>query len=319
MKKHLIPLLIIVLLGLTGLLLYVSAEMYNMSLFAGSGQVMAETALVVAALVPCLYGPAVALLIPLHRRKGGTPRGYSWLGIAAFCVAMIGLVLTTVGHFTVILADIEPWLFLSWAVGGLLLPFFVSSVAHLKEPVPQKTPEERKQTLKKTMTALLVCLCAVLLTGSGLYLRKMSRPHRMGVRQAETMYQDFQKMIAADYRWESIDRVTYRSAVGKDSDGEEKVLAGEEREAAVRLCREMIRPVAEQEETYMGTVIPSQKAKLLMVYQRADVTVDGETYHVSFSSMTSYPRTGAEEVQVVYTQGKTEHTVTLFWNPEPEE
>ncbi len=49
-----------------------------------------------------------------------------------------------------------------------------------------------------------------------------------------------------------------------------------------------------------------------------DVSMEGETYHVSQCTWTDYTWTGAEEMEIVFTRGETQHTVTLHW-PETEE
>ncbi len=167
------------------------------------------------------------------------------------------------------------------------------------------------------MVALLICLSAALLTGGVLYLHIRSKPHLLNVPRTWAMYERFQRMIADDERWETIDRVTDVSAGEAGSDPEEKELTGEERAAAVRLCRELVRPfTGEWENGFFGWALPDQKARYLRSSPDEDIPVDGATYYVSQCSLTEYSWTGAKEVQVVYTQGETEHTVTLFWEPE---
>lgn len=311
MKKHLIPILIIVLLLLAGLLLVIGALMRM--------EHMNGTALVLAAQVPCLYGPAAALLIPLHRKDRAVPRGYAWLAVAAFMTAVIGLAVIHVGYYVFYMPEIEPWVLLSGVVCGLLLPFFVSSVVHLKEPVPPRTPEERRRTRKRAMTALLVCLGAILLTGGGLYLRKMSQPHTLSVQRKEAMYGRFQELIANDEPWETVDRATHISATEDGSDREERDLTVEERAAMAHLCRELIRSRADREEWYTGTIVPRKRMQYLWVdYQAAaDVIVEGETYQVHHCVLKEY--SDIREVQIEYTQGEMRHAVILYWDSETEE
>ena len=308
MIKHLIPILIVILLALTGLLLYAAASMYDLGNLSSGQSAFAETALAFAALVPCLYGPAAALLIPLHRKDRTVPRGYAWLGVAAFMAAVIGLAVMNVGFYAVYMPDYEPWLLLSWAVWGLLLPFFVSSVAHLRATKPQ-------QTWGKVMTVVLISLGIALLAGGGLFLHAMSKPHLRSDLQERKMYRQFQQIIDLNYSWDTVDGVT--DSVALEGETGERTLAGEERAAMVRLCRELLRPIAQRWDiSYTAFVLPSQRAMRLLVYPKMDVTVDGETCFLSQCSLTEYTWTGAGELKIVFTQGKTEHTVTLFWEPE---
>lgn len=311
MKKHLIPILIIILLGLTGLLLYAAASMYDLGTLSSGQSAFAETALAIATLVPCLYGPAAALLIPLHRKDRAVPRGYAWLGVAAFMAAVIGLAVINAGFYAVYMPEMEAWLLLSWAAWGLLLPFFVSSVAHLKATKPQRT-------WGRVMTAVLVCLGIVLLAGGGLYLHAMSKPHLVSDLQERKMYQQLQEMIDRDYSWDTVDGVTDSTAsVGEAG---ERTLAGEERTATVRLCRELLRPIAQRWDiSHTASVLPGQRAMRLLVFPDMDVTVDGEACHLSQCSLMDYTWTGAGELELVFTQGETLHTVTLYWAAEPEE
>ena len=110
MKKHLIPIFIIILLAMAGLLLYLAAYAYTF--FIGSISNGLE-ALTMIALVPAVYGPAVALLIPLHRKGRTVPRGYAWLGVVAFITAVIGLVVINVGYFAIYMPYTEAWWLLS--------------------------------------------------------------------------------------------------------------------------------------------------------------------------------------------------------------
>ncbi len=311
MKKHLIPILIIFLLLLAGLLLVFGA-MLTVELGRMDG-----TALALAAIMPCFYGPAVALLIPLHRRRAEVPRGYAWLGVVAFSAAVVGFVLTAVAYYGAYMLEIDPWMMFCWAAWGLLLPFFVSSVAHLKELKPEKTPEERRR-MKKRWLDLYVCLGVVLLTGGSLYLHKMREPHLMKEVQERAMYLRFRELSSLDDTWESVDRVTHISAKGDGSDREERVLEGEERAAMVRLCRELIRPVPDREEWYMGTVFPRIRMQYLSVEYPGgvapNVIVDGETYGVLCCVLKEYD--DAREVQVEYIQGEMRHGVILRWEDE---
>lgn len=316
MKKHLIPLLIIVLLGLSGLLLTLGAWM----LFElGDGiDHMAGTALWLAAMMPCFYGPAVALLIPLHRRRAEVPRGYAWLGVVAFSVAVVGFVFTAVAYYGAYMLEIDPWMMFCWAAWGLLLPFFISSVAHLKEPKPEKTPQERRRMKKRWLIVLSACLGVVLLMGGGLVLHKMREPHHMKEAQERAMYLRFRELSSLDDTWKSVDQVTHISAKEDGSDREERVLEGEERAAMVRLCRELIRPVPDREEWYMGTVVPRKRMQYLTVDFPGSVApnmiVDGETYGVLQCVLKEYD--DATEVQVEYTHGETRHAVILWWEDE---
>lgn len=311
MKKHLIPLLIIVLLGLSGLLLTLGAWM----LFElGDGiDHMAGTALWLASMMPCIYGPAVALLIPLHRRKMEVPRGYAWLGVISFAAVVIGVVTTTVGYYAIFLEEIDSWMLLFWSAWGLLLPFFVSSVADLKEPVPEKTPEELRRIRKGRLIALFVCLGVALVTGGGLYLHKKSQPHLLSVSRERSMYERLQRRIAADEPWGTVDQATYISAKGDGSDREERELTGEERAAMALLCRELIRPRTDREEWHHGTVVPRKRMQYLWVdYQAAaDVVVEGETYQVINCVLKEYY--DASELQLEYTQGEMRYAVILRW------
>lgn len=310
MKKHLIPLLILLLLLLAVSLLAIGALMlYELS---DGVDRMAGTVLILAAWALWLYGPAAALLISLQRKDRIVPQAYAWLGVISFAVALIGVGVTTVGYYGFFLEEIEPWMLFFWAVSGLLLPFFVSSVVHLQG----RAPAERRQATGKVMVALLVLISAVLLIGSGLYLHRMSAPHLLNRAREWAMYERFQRLIVDDDPWETVDRVT--DAAG----AEERELTGEERAAAVRLCRELVRPLVHKDEKdtcYFAWVLPDQKAHYLKVSMDGDMTVDGETYNVLQCSMTEYCGIGAEEMQVVYTQGDKEHTVTLFWSSDPEE
>lgn len=313
MKKHLIPLLIIFLLILAGLFLMVGAL-----LLFQLGYDMADTVLGFTYIVPCFYGPAVALLIPLHRRQAEVPRVYAWLGIVAFSVAVVGFVLMAIAYYGAYMLEIDPWMMFCWAAWGLLLPFFVSSVAHLKEAKPEKSPEERRRRKKRWLIVLFACLGVVLLTGGGLYLHKMREPHHMKEAQERAMYLRFRELSSLDDTWVSVDRVTHISAKEDGSDREERVLEGEERAAMVRLCRELIRPVPDREEWYMGTVVPRKRMQYLSVEYPGgvapNVIVDGETYGMLQCVLKEYA--DARELQVEYTQGETRHTVTLRWEDE---
>lgn len=310
MKKHLIPILIVILLALTGLLLYLAAFVYTF--FIGSVSNGLET-LTLIALVPAVYGPAVALLIPLHRKGRTVSRGYAWLGVAAFIAAVIGLVVINVGYYAIYMPDIEAWWLLSWAVWGLLLPFFVSSVAHLKEPVS-------KRTNGKAMAALLVGFAAVLLAGGGLFLHRMSQDHFMEDDQERKMYMQFQERISNDNTWETIDRVTDTVAIEMGSEAKERTLTGEEQVTMTRLCRELLMPLSKTWKlSFFARILPSQRAEYLVAHPEMDITVDGDACYVSQCTWTDYTWTGAEEMEIVFTQGETEHTVTLYWAPDPEE
>ena len=312
MKKHLIPILIIFLLLLAGLLLVLGA-MLTFELGRMDG-----TALALAAIMPCFYGPAVALLIPLHRRRAEVPRGYAWLGVVAFSVAVVGFAFTAVAYYGAYMLEIDPWMMFCWAAWGLLLPFFVSSVAHLKEPKPEKTPEDHRRMKKRWLIVLSVCLGVVLLTGGGLFLHKMREPHHMKEAQERAMYLRFRELSNLDDTWKSVDRVTHISAKEDGSDWEERVLEGEERAAMVRLCRELIRPVPDREEWYMGAVVPRKRMQYLSVEYPGGVApnmiVDGEIYGMLQCVLKEYA--DAREVQVEYIQGETRHAVILRWEDE---
>lgn len=312
MKKHLIPILIIFLLLLAGLLLVLSA------LLTSELGRLDGTALALVAIMPCFYGPAAALLIPLHRRRAEVPRGYAWLGVVAFSVAVVGFVFTAVAYYGAYMLEIDPWMMFCWAAWGLLLPFFVSSVVHLKEPKPEKTPEDRRRMKKRWLIVLSACLGVVLLTGGGLYLHKMREPYHMKEAQERAMYLRFRELRSLDNTWESVDRVTHISAKEGGSDREERVLEGEEQAAMVRLCRELIRPVPDREEWYMGTVAPRKRMQYLSVEypigDASNIVVEGEIYHVVYCKLIEYD--DATEVQVEYTQGETRHAVILWWEDE---
>ena len=110
MKKHLIPLLIIFLMILAGLFLMVGAL-----LLFQLGYDMADTVLGFTYIMPCFYGPAAALLIPLHRRRAEVPRGYAWLGVVAVSVEVVGFVLTAIAYYGAYMLEIDPWMMFCWA------------------------------------------------------------------------------------------------------------------------------------------------------------------------------------------------------------
>lgn len=314
MKKHLIPLLIIFLLILAGLFLTLSTLM----LFQ-LGYDMADTALGLVFIMPCFYGPAVALLIPLHRRKKEVPRGYAWLGIVAFSAAVVGFIFTAIAYHAVFINEIEPWMSFCWVGWGLLLPFFVSSVTHLREAKPEKIPEGRRQILKKVMAVSLICICAVLLTSGGLYLHKMSQPHFMREEQWTDMYSRFQEMIRRYYMWEDVDSVTDVIDREDGSDPQKMELEGEEKADAVLLCRVLIHPISEHARIYRedAFVFPSERLEQLRVTFGEDPAVSvvyGVTYRTLECVWNQY--SDAREVQVKYSQGETKHTVTLRWEDE---
>lgn len=314
MKKHLIPLLIIFLLILAGLFLTLSTLM----LFQ-LGYDMADTALGLVFIMPCFYGPAVALLIPLHRRRAEVPRGYAWLGIVAFSAAVVGFIFAAIAYHAVFMNEIEPWMSFCWVGWGLLLPFFISSVTHLREAKPEKIPEGRRQILKKVMAVSLICICAVLLTGSGLYLHKMSQPHFMREEQWTDMYSRFQEMIRRYYMWEDVDSVTDVIIREDGSDPQIIELEGEEKADAVLLCRVLIHPISEHARIYRedAFVFPSERLEQLRVTFGEDPAVSvvyGVTYRTLECVWNQY--SDAREVQVKYSQGETKHTVTLRWEDE---
>ena len=314
MKKHLIPLLIIFLLILAGLFLTLSTLM----LFQ-LGYDMADTALGLVFIMPCFYGPAVALLIPLHRRKKEVPRGYAWLGIVAFSAAVVGFIFAAIAYHAVFMNEIEPWMSFCWVGWGLLLPFFVSSVTHLREAKPEKIPERRRQILKKVMAVSLICICAVLLTSGGLYLHKMSQPHFMREEQWTDMYSRFQEMIRRYYMWEDVDSVTEVIDREDGSDPQKMELEGEEKADAVLLCRVLIHPISEHARIYRedAFVFPSERLEQLRVTFGEDPAVSvvyGVTYRTLECVWNQY--SDAREVQVKYSQGETKHTVTLRWEDE---
>ncbi len=314
MKKHLIPLLIIFLLILAGLFLTLSTLM----LFQ-LGYDMADTALGLVFIMPCFYGPAVALLIPLHRRRAEVPRGYAWLGIVAFSAAVVGFLFTAIAYHAVFMNEIEPWMSFCWVGWGLLLPFFISSVTHLREAKPEKIPEGRRQILKKVMAVSLICICAVLLTSGGLYLHKMSQPHFMREEQWTDMYSRFQEMIRRYYMWEDVDSVTEVIDREDGSDPQKMELEGEEKADAVLLCRVLIHPISEHARIYRedAFVFPSERLEQLRVTFGEDPAVSvvyGVTYRTLECVWNQY--SDAREVQVKYSQGGTKHTVTLGWEDE---
>ena len=314
MKKHLIPLLIIFLLILAGLFLTLSTLM----LFQ-LGYDMADTALGLVFIMPCFYGPAVALLIPLHRRRAEVPRGYAWLGIVAFSAAVVGFIFAAIAYHAVFMNEIEPWMSFCWVGWGLLLPFFISSVTHLREAKPEKIPEGRRQILKKVMAVSLICICAVLLTSGGLYLHKMSQPHFMREEQWTDMYSRFQEMIRRYYMWEDVDSVTDVIIREDGSDPQIIELEGEEKADAVLLCRVLIHPISEHARIYRedAFVFPSERLEQLRVTFGEDPAVSvvhGVTYRTLECVWNQY--SDAREVQVKYSQGETKHTVTLRWEDE---
>lgn len=314
MKKHLIPILIIFLLLLAGLFLVLGAWM----LFQ-LGYDMADTVLGFTYIVPCFYGPAVALLIPLHRRQAEVPRVYAWLGIVAFSAAVVGFIFTAIAYHAVFMNEIEPWMSFCWVGWGLLLPFFVSSVIHLRETKPEKIPKGRGQTLKMVMAFSLICICAVLLTGSGLYLHKMSKPHYMREEQWIDMYSRFQEMIRHYYMWEDVDSVTDVIIREDGSDPQIIELEGEEKADAVLLCRVLIHPISEHARIYRDDafVFPNERLEQLRVTFGEDPAVSvvhGVTYRTLECVWNQY--SDAREVQVKYSQGETKHTVTLRWEYE---
>lgn len=314
MKKHLIPLLIIFLLILAGLFLTLSTLM----LFQ-LGYDMADTALGLVFIMPCFYGPAVALLIPLHRRRAEVPRGYAWLGIVAFSAAVVGFIFAAIAYHAVFMNEIEPWMSFCWVGWGLLLPFFISSVTHLREAKPEKIPEGRRQILKKVMAVSLICICAVLLTSGGLYLHKMSQPHFMREEQWTDMYSRFQEMIRRYYMWEDVDSVTDVIDREDGSDPQIIELEGEEKADAVLLCRVLIHPISEHARIYRedAFVFPSERLEQLRVTFGEDPAVSvvyGVTYRTLECVWNQY--SDAREVQVKYSQGETKHTVTLRWEDE---
>ena len=314
MKEHLIPLLIIFLLILAGLFLTAGAWI----LFQ-LGYDMADTVLGFTYIVPCFYGPAVALLIPLHRRQTEVPRVYAWLGIVAFSAAVVGFLFTAIAYHAVFMNEIEPWMSFCWVGWGLLLPFFVSSVIHLRETKPEKIPKSCRKTLKIAMVVSLISICAVLLTGSGLYLHKMSKPHYMRVEQWTDMYSRFQEMIRRYYMWEDVDSVTDVIDREDGSDPQKMELEGEEKADAVLLCRVLIHPISEHARIYRedAFVFPSERLEQLRVTFGEDPAVSvvhGVTYRTLECVWNQY--SDAREVQVKYSQGETKHTVTLRWEDE---
>ena len=85
----------------------------------------------------------------------------------------------------------------------------------------------------------------------------------------------------------------------------------------VRLCRELLRPIAQRWDiSYTASVLPDQRAMQLLVFPQMDVTVDGETCCLSQCSLTEYTWTGAGELKIVFTRGEALHTVTLYWAAE---
>ena len=170
------------------------------------------------------------------------------------------------------------------------------------------------------MAALLVGFAAVLLVGGGLFLHRMSQDHFMEDDQERKMYMRFQERITNGNAWETIERVTDTVAVEMGSEAEERTLTGEEREDMTSLCHELLLPLSKTWElSFFARIVPSQRAEYLVAHPEMDITVDGTACHVSQCTWTDYTWTGAEEMEIVFTQGETQHTVILFWGPESEE
>lgn len=143
MKRNILPIIIIIILLLVFSIIILMSmiameevpysetafdELYNFHT-----AVMYETMLIVYSFIPCIYGIAIALLIFLHLKGKTVPKFYSLLAIIAFSLVAIGMSTVTIAYFVFSLIVVQLWMFTSWAMAGLLFPFFISAVLHLKK------------------------------------------------------------------------------------------------------------------------------------------------------------------------------------------
>ena len=142
MKRNIIPIVIIfILLLVFSIIILMSMiameevpysstafdELYNFHT-----AIMYETVLIVYSFIPCIYGIAIALLVFLHLKNKTVPKIYSLLAIIAFSLVAIGMSTITIAYFMFSLIVVQLWMFTSWAMAGLLFPFFMSAVLHIK-------------------------------------------------------------------------------------------------------------------------------------------------------------------------------------------
>lgn len=142
MKRNIIPIVIIfILLLVFSIIILMSMiameevpysstafdELYNFHT-----AIMYETMLIVYSFIPCIYGIAIALLVFLHLKNKTVPKIYSLLAIIAFSLVAIGMSTITIAYFMFSLIVVQLWMFTSWAMAGLLFPFFMSAVLHIK-------------------------------------------------------------------------------------------------------------------------------------------------------------------------------------------
>lgn len=142
MKRNIIPIVIIfILLLVFSIIILMSMiameevpysstafdELYNFHT-----AIMYETMLIVYSFIPCIYGIAIALLVFLHIKNKTVPKIYSLLAIIAFSLVAIGMSTITIAYFMFSLIVVQLWVFTSWAMAGLLFPFFMSAVLHIK-------------------------------------------------------------------------------------------------------------------------------------------------------------------------------------------
>lgn len=142
MKRNIIPIVIIfILLLVFSIIILMSMiameevpysstafdELYNFHT-----AIMYETMLIVYSFIPCIYGIAIALLVFLHLKNKTVPKIYSLLAIIAFSLVAIGMSTITIAYFMFSLIVVQLWMITSWAMAGLLFPFFMSAVLHIK-------------------------------------------------------------------------------------------------------------------------------------------------------------------------------------------
>lgn len=143
MKRNIIPIIIVIML----LLMFSIIILMNMiameevpysstafdELYNFHTAVLYETMLIVYSIIPCIYGIAIALLVFLHVKSRTVPKFYSLLAIIVFSLVAIGMSTVTIAYFVFSLIVVQLWMFTSWAMAGLLFPFFISAVLHLKK------------------------------------------------------------------------------------------------------------------------------------------------------------------------------------------
>ena len=111
--------------------------------------VVYELMLIVYSFIPVIYGIAIALLVFLNFKSKTVSKFYSLFAIIAFSLVATGMCIATIAYYGFSLIVVQPWMFASWAMTGMLFPFFISSVLQFKKKLVIQCREiERSMSAK---------------------------------------------------------------------------------------------------------------------------------------------------------------------------